>query len=204
MHMVHASDYNEALSAQEQGAYHIAAMHATSRAEHIPPDTAIASSPLLREPITDPRQPIRERPKVTQAESFRLSRDLAKLRWDGTELQEDDLREVDCEDKAYEYQSVTGDFDADMDHRAVDSSQDDLDAASYSTLSKRADFILAHAKRKLNVSLVLRLRLEGYAYKTLAVGRQPWQGETFLVVPALHPGSTNYFEPLKLRVTRGG
>ena len=116
------------------------------------PDQAIASSPLMKENGNSPLLYLNEKARASQASSFRLSKDIstANLRWDGSELKEDELREED-EDAMFDrsQDDLQSEADFDEDEREGEGA----DAQSYSTISKRADFILAHAKKKLNVSI---------------------------------------------------
>ena len=123
---------------------------------HLSPDHAIASSPLIRENGSSPLRFLNDKARVSQASSFRLSKDMATLRWDGSELREDELREED-EDAEFGDQSLQVDSDSDSDLDTQGRTRDEIEAMNHSTLSKRADFILAHAKKKLNVSKAPRV-----------------------------------------------
>lgn len=129
---------------------------------HLSPDQAIASSPLIKENGSSPLRFLNDKSRISQASSFRLSKDMANLRWDGAELREDELREED-EDADYGGHVTTEDSDSDTDADMQGRSKEEIEAVNYSTLSKRADFILAHAKKKLNVSARVNVRML-YAY----------------------------------------
>ena len=118
-------------------------------------EQAIASSPVLRDQHSSSLRFHNERPRESIASSLRFSQDLQDIRWKGPELGEDDSifehepedagEETETEDPAPNEEGDTGDED---DARP---SREELGAANYSTISKRADFILANAKKKLNV-----------------------------------------------------
>ena len=130
--------------------------------DSLSPEQAIGSSPLIREHQNSPLHFLNEKARVSQASSFRLSKDVANLRWDGSELREDDLREEDEEEDAdFGGHGLPGDFEADSsDSEDEDRIRGDASAANHSTLSKRADFILAHAKKKLNVRTTKYINLK--------------------------------------------
>ena len=128
--------------------------------DHLSPDTALASSPSITDNGSSPLRFLNERARASQASSFRLSKDMANLRWDGSELQEDELQSefagADGRDMDEEDQSAVESLDGDPDGDDSNRSREEIEIVTYSTLSKRADFILAHAKRKLNVRNVRR------------------------------------------------
>lgn len=137
-------------------------VHIHKSPDHLTPETAIASSPIMKDMGSSPLRFLNEKARASQASSFRLSTDMSKLRWDGSELRDEELREADEDTAEMDDQSAMGDFDGEMDNDDAERWKEETEAVSYSTLSKRADFILAHAKKKLNVSCVHPRRVENF------------------------------------------
>lgn len=113
-------------------------------------ERALASSPILGGAELSPLRAISERSSANNsyrnsiASSFRLSRDLDDLRWDGSPLREDDsiFNGDDASRRGYQ---------AGSESEGDTSQRNGAAQVTYSTLSKRADLILANAKKKLNV-----------------------------------------------------
>lgn len=117
------------------------------------PEQHLGSSPLLKD--SGSKSAKYQNTKFRNStSSFRLSKDLANIRWDGPELKEDDIIFKDGEGYASSEEETENGSDADNDEADANKlgSRTASDAAQYSTISKRADFILANAKKKLNVS----------------------------------------------------
>lgn len=123
--------------------------------EHLVPDSALASSPVLKDTsASSPLNVMNDRFRSSKVSSFRFSKDLDDIRWDGSSLREDDSmfrdegedQEQDQDDEI----QITEDEGPDS-----KKSKAEISNAAYSTLSKRADFILANAKKKLNVNKTL-------------------------------------------------
>ncbi|KAB8339213.1 hypothetical protein FH972_022147 [Carpinus fangiana] len=111
---------------------------------------ALASSPILRGNDLSPMRALSDRPsarnsyRTSIASSFRLSRDLDDLRWDGSPLREDDAMFNGDENTRRGYQ-------AGSESEGEPSQRGPGEHVTYSSLSKRADLILANAKKKLNL-----------------------------------------------------
>ena len=120
-------------------------------------DTALASSPVLKDIQSSPIQAL-ERERDSQILTARLKRDLENSRDADSESRDDDslIRDDDSGlGQVSDVEDVSRDDklaeDAGSPHTA-----EKMEAVKYSTLSKRADYILANAKKKLDVSLELR------------------------------------------------
>lgn len=105
----------------------------------------IASSPILHNFGAVPESYNTPGSKRTsKASSFRLSKDLKDFIHDNDDIPEE-------EDKDHEAENLHGPaYDETLDTSNNGSNNDD-EPVTYNTLSKRADFILQNAKRKLNV-----------------------------------------------------
>ncbi|KAI9722750.1 MAG: hypothetical protein M1828_004446 [Chrysothrix sp. TS-e1954] len=115
-------------------------------------DTAIASSPVLRDVQSSPIQTL-ERQRDSQLLTARLKRDLENSRSASSEPRDDDsfIRDDDSG-----LGQVSDAEDANQDAKPVEKhgsprTAEEIEAVNYSTLSKRADYILANAKKKLDL-----------------------------------------------------
>ncbi|KAI9661495.1 MAG: hypothetical protein M1831_003017 [Alyxoria varia] len=133
---------------------------AVSKSDHLAPENALASSPLLKGSGDSPQQLHADESRASKVSSFRLSKDLDEFRWDRPPLRdEENIIPEDDEDDVMGASSDDGAHDSARPSTEEESeegqsptlSKETLEAANYSTLSKRADFILANAKRRLNL-----------------------------------------------------
>lgn len=95
--------------------------------------------------------------RASMASSIRLSRELDGLRWDGAAFDDSEFNENDSMFDAGEESEPLSPMESASKRNTTDpfgrQDEDTSQLSSYSALSKRADFILASAKRKLNVSV---------------------------------------------------
>lgn len=135
-----------------------------STSSPLSPDSVLNSSPPAAADFASKRP---------RQHSSRFSKDLAEIRKFTAAASNDG-------DSTYQPDETESNLDMDDfgpsgdDRSDRNASQDDLNAAAHSTLSKRADFILANAKKKLNVSDWSPLGLVfHYSYLCAAPRRQP-------------------------------
>jgi hypothetical protein len=127
-----------------------AATPRTSTSTSLYDEPALASSPILKSEHLMPSQktdylPPRKQKRASTTSSIRLSKDLGDLRWNGVE--EPEAAEQEVQQDRIEEEPETSETKA---PERQDGEQ--VDEVTYSALSKRAELILANAKKKLNVS----------------------------------------------------
>ena len=121
---------------------------ALSTSTYLTPESALASSPILKNDSSSPLPTLNDKLRASRVSSFRFSKDLEDIRWDGSSIREDDSMFPDEDEETHQDGDMSASEDEGNEGRP---SKADLGAAAYSTLSKRAEFILANAKKKLNV-----------------------------------------------------
>lgn len=127
---------------------HSDAAHDSATTQHAP-ESALASSPILKDDNkSSPVPPLTDKLRASGVSSFRFSKDLDDIRWDGSSVREEDFPEEDEDDENNQDGDNTGSED---EGNNKNRSKAVVGTTSYSTLSKRAEFILANAKKKLNV-----------------------------------------------------
>lgn len=150
------------------------AADAARATKYLNTEQTLASSPLLKDSRTNSLR-FRNEKFRNSTSSFRLSKDLTDIRWDGPELKEDDV--IFNNENGYASNDDDGANDSEADNEDSGAgnslSKQEADAAQYSTISKRADFILANAKKRLNVwsSIVQSMR---NANKSTSSSKETW------------------------------